>query len=93
MDKKTETLGVLMALMVRLEKQRLPRLLEMKEKVNRGEVLDERELSFLKKVSVDARRIEPIMDQQPQFQNVFVKLVGLYEEIISKDLENEKNLI
>lgn len=93
MKKSLEKLGVVTALLERLEKQRLPRLLSLKDKVDRGEVLSDSDLSFLKEVSADATRIEPLMDKSPQYQPLFVKLVGLYEDISSKALENEESSI
>jgi hypothetical protein len=86
----SDKLGVVTALLARLEKQRLPRLLSLKEKVNRGEVLSDADLSFLTDASADARRIKPLMDKAPQYQSLFVKLVGLYEDITRKALENEQ---
>jgi len=91
MKKTSENLGVVTALLERLEKQRLPRLLSLKDIVDRGEVLSDSDLSFLKEVSADATRIEPLMDKSPQYQSLFIKLVGLYEDISNKALENEKS--
>ena len=90
MSKPSENLGVVMALLQRLEKQRLPRLLSLKQKVNRGEVLGDSELSFLEQVSADAMRIGPIIDKAPEYQSLFVKLTGLYDDITAKALENEQ---
>jgi hypothetical protein len=90
MKKSSEQLGVVTALLERLEKQRLPRLLSLKDNVNCGEVLSHSDLSFLKEVSTDAKRIEPFLDNLPQYQSLYVKLVGLYEDISNKALENEK---
>lgn len=92
MKKSSEQLGVVTALLERLEKQRLPRLLSLKNKVNSGEVLSDSDLNFLKEVSTDAKRIEPLLDNLPQYQSLYVKLVGLYEDISNKALENEKSV-
>jgi hypothetical protein len=93
MKKFSDTLGVVTALLKRLEKKRLPRLLPLKEKVNRGEVLSDADLSFLTDASADARRIEPLMDKEPQYQSLLVTLVGLYEDITCKALENEQGSV
>ena len=76
MKKTSENLGVVTALLERLEKQRLPRLLSLKDIVDRGEVLSDSDLSFLKEVSADATRIEPLMDKSPQYQSLFIKQIG-----------------
>jgi len=40
-------LGVIYALIERFEKQRLPRLLELKKRVDKGEVFSESDIRFL----------------------------------------------
>ena len=90
MSKSSNKLGVVTALLERLEKQRLPRLLSLEEKVNRGEVLSDSDLNFLQEVSADAKRIEPLMEQEPQYRPLFVKLIGLYNNISTRALENER---
>jgi hypothetical protein len=39
---------------------------------------------------LSARLTVPLTDKSPQYQPLFVKLVGLYEDISNKALENEK---
>ncbi|GMR06222.1 MAG: hypothetical protein BMS9Abin25_0807 [Gammaproteobacteria bacterium] len=87
MDKDT---GLLVVLMERLEKQRLPRILSLKEKVDGGEALDEMDLDFLEKVMSDAKKAMPLIDRHPEYQLLASKLVGLYTEIMEKDLQLEK---
>ena len=90
MGKLSENLGVTMALLERLEKQRLPRLLSLKEKVDRGERLNDSDLKFMEEVTADAVRVEPLIDKEPEYQTLFVKLTSLYDEITARALENEK---
>lgn len=91
MSKSSEKLGVVTVLLERLEKQRLPRLLSLQKKVNRGEALSEPDLSFLQKVSADAMRVESLLDNEAQYQSTYVMLVGLYGDITRKALANEKD--
>jgi hypothetical protein len=90
MSKLSENLGVVTVLLERLEKQRLPRLLSLEEKVNRGELLNDSDLKFMEEVTADAQRIEPIIDKEPEYQLLFVKLTNLYDDISARALENEK---
>ena len=90
MGKLSENLGVTMALLERLEKQRLPRLLSLKEKVGRGELLNDSDLKFMEAVTADAVRAEPLIDSEPEYRPLFVKLTSLYDEISARALENEK---
>jgi len=87
MDKDT---GLLVVLMERLEKQRLPRILSLKEKVDGGEALDEMDLDFLEMVMSDAEKAIPLIGRHPEYQELASKLVGLYTEITEKDLQLEK---
>lgn len=88
MDKET---GILAVLMERLEKQRLPRILSLKEKVDGGTPLDDRDLDFLEKVMKDAKKAIPFIDKHPEYQLLATKLMALYNEITEKALELEKS--
>jgi hypothetical protein len=82
--------GVIMALHERFEKQRLPRLLVIKEKVDEGEVLDDLEIEFLEQVINDAMRSKPLLDRHPEWQSFCADVIHLYEEITEKALKNEE---
>jgi hypothetical protein len=82
--------GVLMALLKRMEEQRMPRVLAIKERVDRGEKLEDVDISFLKGIFDDANKIKPLMDRHPEYHSLVTSIVNLYSEITSKALENEK---
>ena len=88
MDKDT---GILVVLMERLEKQRLPRILSLKEKVDGGELLDERDLDFLEKMMSDAKKVMPLIGRHPEYQLLATKLIELYNDITEKALQLEKS--
>ena len=90
MSASSSDTGVLTALAQRLVDQRLPRALAMKEKVDRGEMLDDRDLAFLEQVMEDANKIAPVVERNPKYKEVAGRMVQLYKEIMAKALENEQ---
>jgi len=90
MNKPNKDLGIITALLQRLEKYRLPRALKLKEKVDRGETLDETDMSFLETVLADTNKIQPILKRHPEYHQLAAQLMSLYQEITEKALENEK---
>lgn len=89
-DTKQHDAGVSQALLDRLNNQRLPHALELKEKVDAGEILGEYDLRFLDEVFADAQSIQPMIDRHPEYQKLVAQLIHLYKEILDKAMENEK---
>ena len=90
MSKSSEDLGLITVLLERLETQRLPRALALKDKVNRGECLDDFDLGFLNEVFADTSSIRPFLAQHPEYQELAARMMHLYKEITEKALQNEK---
>ena len=90
MNEDTKEDGVILALIERFERQRLPRILELKEKVDRAELLDESEMEFLQGVIADAVHNKPLIDKHPEWQKFCAAVVHLYEQITEKALQNEQ---
>jgi hypothetical protein len=90
MSESSEDLGLITVLLQRLETQRLPRALALKEKVDRGELLDDFDLGFLEEVFADTSSIRPFLAQHPEYQELAARMMHLYKEITDKALQNEK---
>ena len=90
MSESSQDLGLITVILQRLETQRLPRALSLKERVDRGERLYDADLAFLEEVFADTREIKPVLDRYPQYQELAARMVSLYKEITDKALENEK---
>lgn len=83
--------GMLAVLIERFETQRLPRALDLKEKVDKGGRLDDFDLAFLEDVFSDSQEIQPLMERHPEHQEIAAKMMGLYREITEKALANERS--
>lgn len=81
--------GIIQVLAERLENQRLPRVMSIKEKVDNGERLGEFDIQFLKEVFEDAQRVHSLIDRHPEWQSIAANMVHLYKEITAKAIENE----
>ena len=90
MSEETEDQGIIQVVIDRLEKIRLPVALQLQEKVNRGETLNELDLAFLDNVFKDTQQLKGMLDKHPAWQPLAARMYSLYNEITSKALENEK---
>lgn len=88
MDHNAE-LGISEVLIERFERDRLPRLLKIKEHVDNGRVLEETEIGFLQQVLQDAQKNQGLVDSLPECRDLFTQVIHLYHEITAKALENE----
>ena len=89
MTESAKEAALIQVLVERLEKIRLPIALELKEKVDRGEVLNDLDINFLEEVFGDAGKITPLIDKHPEWQELAERMVSLYNDITTKALENE----
>lgn len=88
-DHATDT-GIIQVLLDRLNQQRLPQLLELKERVGRGEKLNEFDVKHLQDVAGAAAQVSPLLDRHPEYKPLVSQVIGLYKEITAKALENEQ---
>ena len=96
MSNPIEDAGVIQTLLDRLNSQRLPLALSLKEKVDRGEKLGDYDISKLEEIFADAQAAQPYVERQlkihPEQQNLVASLLHLYKEILDQAMENEKKV-
>jgi len=78
-DKDT---GIILALVSRMEKQRLPRALSIKKKLQAGGTFGTSDLYFLEQVFKDGKYIPPLLEKYPEWQPLANKMMGLYLDLI-----------
>lgn len=86
----SKDVGALTAIGERLVKTRLPRALEIKGRVDLGEVLTDYDIGFLEEVFEDAKEIGPVLSKHPEYQDIAARVMTLYKEITTKALENQQ---
>ncbi|HQR60687.1 MAG TPA: hypothetical protein PLH03_04910 [Methylophilaceae bacterium] len=82
--------GVIQALLDRFNEQKLPRALELKERLQRGEKLNELDLHFLDETFSGFMSQRTLYERHPEFQPLVAKIIGMYNEITRLALENEQ---
>ena len=90
MAQESKELGVKAVLAKRMVEERLPKALALKERIDRGELLNGLDLNFLEQVVKDANEAIPMVKDDPRVMEVAARMLQLYKEITAKALENEQ---
>ena len=88
-DKQAEA-GVVQAIVTQLEQQTLPQALDIKRNVDAGETLSDLDTVFLDEALENLRRNGPYVENHPQWEPLYSRMVDLYDQITRKALENEQ---
>lgn len=91
MEHSERDIGTINVLLERLANERLPRLLDIKERVDQGEPLTDVDLDFLERSLSDANQNAHIYSGFPEYHDIALSVVAIYHDIMGKALENEKS--
>ena len=89
MEQKDKDALILAATLKKMNEFRLPRAMSLKAKVDNGEVLSQYELEFLRRVFDDVHELNPILERNPEYLSLRDKAIGLCEQILEKNAENQ----
>jgi hypothetical protein len=91
MNQEANDIRIATVVLERLEKERLPRALDLKAKVDAGGRLDDMDIAFLDRVFTDMEDAKPFLDRHPEYRELAGKMTRLYEEITARGLANERS--
>ena len=80
-------LGVVQVVLERYNREWLPALLDMRKKVDRGETLDDRDISLLSKAIEEARGGATFAKAHPEFKSLIDRATALYAHITARNKE------
>jgi hypothetical protein len=87
---RSHDLGVISVMLKRLNNERLPRVLAIKQKVDNGNRLEDWDIAYLEQSFADARQAAPLLERNPEYHDLAARLIHLYKEISDRALENER---
>ena len=87
---KTDDTGIIMVIVEWFQKQRLPRVMEIKAKLDRGEALNEFDIEYLSEAIHDNCGFVPYLGRHPEYQALVSKVIHYYKQITDDALANEK---
>ena len=91
MNQKEQDILIISAALKKLNEFRLPRAMSLKKKVDGGEALNDSDLKFLQRALSDARDLNPILERNPEYLDLRDKAVGLLEQILAQDAQNQSS--
>lgn len=90
MTEDIDDIGTMQALLERLLHFRLPRAMDLKQRVDAGERLTDADIAFLKSALEDAQDGQKFVARNAEFHDLGIRIVQLYDDIVRKATENEK---
>lgn len=89
-DPELDEEGRLQVLIERFVKYRLPAIVEMRDEVESGGTLSDGEIELLDRMISRMHSFNRFVHEYPEYEDLVAKLIGLYDEIAIRALDNEK---
>jgi hypothetical protein len=82
--------GIICVVLQHIGRQCLPRVIEIKEKLDQGETLNEFEIEYLSEALHDTRCLLPYLERHSEYMPLAIKVIHYYKLITDEALANEK---
>ena len=82
--------GALQVVLEDYEKHKLPRIQHIRDRVDKGERLDDYDMKFLKDMYREIHQYESFVEEHPGYLRLYKSFVQIYCHIMDAALENER---
>lgn len=89
MSPDTEETAVKEAVLEQLNKEDLPRLLELQERVGNGEAINDHDLQLLERVMQEIHALQSLAQNNPELEKLFAQITALYTDTTARAVDNE----
>jgi hypothetical protein len=86
----TKEQALMAVMMTNFQHNQLERVLDIKQEVDAGRLLMDYDLDFMAELCGDAQDSIALIRRFPEYQEVYIKAIGLFREIAYKAMENER---
>jgi len=89
MNIQDDDTGVIQTLLERFEKHRLPRITEIKQRLDQGNTLSDFDIEYLSEAIHDAKVLLPYLNRHPEYEALVSSVIHYYKLITDEALANE----
>jgi hypothetical protein len=93
MNPPNRDIGIVAALVRRLDTEVLPSMLKLRKKVESGKRLSDGDIYFLRHALANAKdaNLEPLLGRHPEYRSLVGGLFSLYRQVVDRALVNESH--
>jgi hypothetical protein len=89
LSKEDAEAGTIYVLLKRGVEKRIPNVLAIKERLEKGGTLSDLEITHLDEILSDSRKMQEMVGRHPEFHELAAKMINLYTEITRMAVDNE----